>query len=125
MARKKFERLTEREAEVMSLLWEHGPLFIREMMPFYPEPRPHVNTVSTTVRILEYKGYIKHEVLGSSFRYYPIVQASNFASKTLGSVIKNYFRGSALLAVSSLIEEEKLSVDELRQLLEMVEANKK
>ena len=45
--------LTEKEEEIMKRLWEHGPLFVREIVELYPEPRPHFNTVATTVRILE------------------------------------------------------------------------
>ena len=64
MARKKasYLRLTERETEIMEILWSNGPLFVREMLSHYPDPKPHVNTVSTTVRILESKGYVGHEL---------------------------------------------------------------
>lgn len=57
MTRRKpaYPRLTERETEIMEMLWENGPLFVREMLSRYPDPKPHVNTVSTTVRILETK----------------------------------------------------------------------
>ena len=50
----------------MSLLWNRGPLFVREMLECFPEPRPHFNTVSTTVRNLEEKGYVGHEVVGGT-----------------------------------------------------------
>lgn len=121
----KYPRLTEREAEIMGMLWERGPLFVREMLEGYPDPKPHFNTVSTTVRILEDKGYVGHEAVGSSHRYFAIAEASDFAGRSLAQVIKSYFRGSATAAVSALIEEERLSVEELRQIIDMVENNSK
>ena len=41
----------------MNMLWEQGSLFVREMVDLYPDPKPHFNTVATTIRILESKGY--------------------------------------------------------------------
>ncbi len=65
-AGRKKQLLTEKEGEIMNILWDHGPLFVREMLEYYPEPRPHFNTVATTVRILESKGYVAHDVFGTS-----------------------------------------------------------
>lgn len=115
------KKLTEKESVIMTLLWEHGPMFVREMLPFYEEPRPHFNTVSTTVRILEDKGFVGHEPVGSSYRYYAAVEPEYFRSRSLAQVVRNYFNNSYTQAVSSLVEEEKLSVDELRSIIEMIE----
>lgn len=120
----KYPRLTERESEIMKRLWEHGPLFVRELVALYPDPRPHVNTVSTTVRILEDKGYVSHEAVGASFRYYALAQPEDFAGRSLSEVIRNYFRGSASAAVSALVDEERITVDELREIIDMVERRK-
>lgn len=120
----KYPRLTERESEIMKRLWEHGPLFVRELVALYPDPRPHVNTVSTTVRILEDKGYVSHEAVGASFRYYALAQPEDFAGRSLSEVIRNYFRGSASAAVSALVDDERITVDELREIIDMVERRK-
>lgn len=117
-------RLTERETEIMEMLWAHGPQFVRELLALYPDPKPHFNTVSTTVRILENKGYVDHETVGGSYRYRAVAKASDFAGRSLAQVIKSYFHGSASAAVSALVEDEKISVDELREIIEMVEQNK-
>lgn len=61
-AGRKPQILTEKELVIMRMLWEHGPMFVREMLEIYPEPKPHFNTVSTIVRILEDKGHVGHEV---------------------------------------------------------------
>lgn len=120
----KHPRLSEREAEIMSMLWQRGPLFVREMLEEYPDPKPHFNTVSTTVRILEDKGYVGHEQIGGSYRYYAVSQATDFAGRSLAQVIKSYFNNSASAAVSALVEEEILSVDELRDIIRIVEQGK-
>lgn len=120
----KYPKLSDREAEIMSMLWKRGPLFVREILESYPDPKPHFNTVSTIVRILEDKGYVSHESISGSHRYYAVAQAADFAGRSLAQVIKSYFDGSARAAVSALVQEEKLSVDELREIIEMVEKNK-
>lgn len=126
MARPKsrYPKLSDREAEIMGMLWKRGPLYVREILDSHPDPKPHFNTISTIVRILEDKGYVNHESISGSYRYFAVAQASDFAGRSLAQIIKNYFDGSARAAVSALIEEEKLSVDELREIIEMVEKNK-
>ncbi|MDE7153414.1 MAG: BlaI/MecI/CopY family transcriptional regulator [Muribaculaceae bacterium] len=125
MAKKKTNRLTEKEAYIMNLLWEHGPMFVRQMLEHYPDPRPHFNTVSTTVRILEDKGYVEHEAVGSSYRYKAVAVPDDFRERSLAEVVRSYFNNSYKLAVSALVEEEKISVEELRELIDMVESKKK
>ncbi len=122
-AGRKRQLLTEKEGEIMNILWDHGPLFVREMLEYYPEPRPHFNTVATTVRILESKGYVDHEVLGTSHRFKAIVERKKLSSRSLADVIRNYFGNSYKMAVSALVEEEKLSVDELKEIVDLIEKN--
>ncbi|MDE6480984.1 MAG: BlaI/MecI/CopY family transcriptional regulator [Muribaculaceae bacterium] len=120
-AGRKKQLLTEKERELMNMLWDKGPLFVREMVDLYPNPKPHFNTVATTIRILEGKGYVSHEVLGNSHRFYAMADKSEFRSKSLTDVIRNYFGNSYKIAVSSLIEEEKISVDEVKEILDLIE----
>ena len=117
--------LTAKEEEIMGFFWEKGPLFVKQMLEFYDEPRPHFNTVSTFVRMLEDKGYVSHRVLGNSYQYYAVLSKEDFKKKTLKGVIKKYFDNSYLRVVSSLVKEEEISLDELKELIREVEnANK-
>lgn len=118
---RKKQLLTEKETEIMNLLWAHGSLFVREMVDLYPEPRPHFNTVATTVRILESKGYVEHEVMGNSHRFKPIVDKSILSSRSLADVVRNFFGNSYKKAVSALVEEEKISLDELKEIMDLIE----
>ncbi len=123
MAKKERKKhtLTLREEELMQLLWENKPMYVRELVQLYPDPKPHVNTVSTVVRTLEEKGYVSHEVAGTGYKYFAVAQKEDFADKTLSNVIKGYFNNSYLNAVSTLVEKEKISVDELRELIDLIE----
>ena len=94
---------------------------IKEMLAFYEEPKPHFNTLSTIVRGLEDKGFLAHYIFGNTYQYYPIVSEEDFRKGTLRNVISKYFNNSYLNAVSSLVKEEDISLDELRQLIQEVE----
>lgn len=115
------EKLTRREEELMRRFWERGPMFVREIVESWPEPKPHFNTLSTMVRALEAKGYVAHESFGSTYRYYPTVSEAEFSALSLKGVISKYFENSYLGAVSALVEEEKISVDELKELIARIE----
>ena len=65
------EKLTPREEELMRCFWTRGPLFVRELVALWPEPKPHFNTLSTMVRGLEAKGYVGHKAYGGTYQYYP------------------------------------------------------
>ncbi len=115
------EKLTRREEELMQCFWTRGPLFVRELVELAPEPKPHFNTLSTMVRALEAKGYVGHKTFGNTYQYYPLVSEAEFSRLTLRGVIDRYFGHSYLGAVSALVEEEKISVDELRALIDRIE----
>ena len=122
---KQMKRLTVKEEEIMRIFWEHGPMFVRELLSFYDEPKPHYNTVSTLVRGLEEKGFVGYKAYGNTYQYYAVVSRDDFKKKTLKGVLSKYFNNSYLGAVSSLVKEEDISVEELKQLIREVEnANK-
>ena len=114
-------KLTAKEEEIMGFFWEKGPLFVRQLLEFYKEPRPHFNTLSTIVRGLEEKGFLSHTSYGNTNQYYAGVSADDFKRRTLKGIISKYFNNSYLSVVSSLVKEEKISVDELKQLIDEVE----
>lgn len=113
--------LTAKEEEIMGFFWEKGPLFVKEILAFYDDPKPHFNTLSTIVRGLEEKGYLAHEAFGNTYRYFATVTQDEFRSKTLKGVISKYFNNSYLSAVSTLVKKEEISVEELKQLIQEVE----
>ena len=102
------KRLTNKEKEIMDLYWQHGPMFVKELLDYYDEPKPHFNTLSTMVRILEKNGFLDHKQFGNTYQYFPVVS-------------ENYFNNSYLSAVSSFVKEEKISVEELKELIKQIE----
>ena len=106
------ERITGKEEEIMEFFWKEGPLFVKQIMEYYNEPRPHINTLSTIVRNLEEKGYLGHRAYGNSYQYYPVVSKDEFKKKTLRNVISKYFNNSYLDVVSAFVNEEDISIDE-------------
>ncbi len=115
------KKLTNKEKEIMDLYWANGPMFVRELLEHYPEPRPHFNTLSTMVRILEKEGYLGHRQFGNTYQYYPLVTEAEYGRSSIASVIKSYFNNSYLSVVSSFVKEEKISVEELKELIDQIE----
>lgn len=113
--------LTAKEEEIMGFFWEKGPMFVKQLVELYEEPRPHFNTLSTIVRGLEDKGYLLHTAFGNTYQYHAVVSEEEFRRKTLRGVISKYFNNSFLGAVSSLVKEEDISVEELKELIRQVE----
>lgn len=113
--------LTAKEEEIMGFFWEKGPLFVKEMLAFYDEPKPHFNTLSTIVRGLEEKGFLDHKAYGNTYQYFAVITEEAFRKGTLKNIINKYFNNSYLSAVSSLVKEEEISLDDLKQLINEVE----
>ena len=105
----------------MGWFWRKGAMFVKELLANYEEPRPHFNTLSTIVRGLEEKGFLAHKAFGNSYQYYPVISEKEYSGGTLRNVIAKYFNNPYLGMVSTLIQEEDVSVDELRKLIDEVE----
>ena len=115
------KNLSPKEEIIMNLLWDNGPMFVKEMLQHYDDPKPHFNTVSTFVRILEDEGYIGHRAFGVSYQYYPLVSRNEYHKCTVRNVISKYFNNSYMGLVSSLVKEEEIALDELKDLIRQVE----
>ncbi len=119
------KQLTAKEEEIMGFFWEKGPLFVKQLMDEYEEPKPHYNTLSTIVRGLEEKGYIGYTPYGNTYQYHSLVSEDDYRKKTLKGVISKYFNNSYTRVVSTLIEEENISIDELQELIQKINNQKK
>ena len=108
----------------MELFWEHGPMYVKEIRELYEEPRPHVNTISTQVRILEANGYLAHKEQLGTYQYYAIASREDYKNNDLQNVVNDRYGQSYKRMVSSLIGEDKLSVDDLKEIIAMIEKGK-
>ena len=115
------QKLTAKEEELMRFFWEKGALFVRDILDYYDNPKPHFNTISTIVRGLEEKGFLSHKTYGNTYQYYAIIDKDEYSRGTLKNVVHKYFDNSYLHAVSALIKSENISLDDLKQLIQEVE----
>lgn len=115
-------QLTQKEEEIMQMLWARGPMYVREIVDCFADPRPHRNTVATQMQILEQKGHVEREAGdGGVARYRAITVKDNVRTTRLGEMVRNFFAGSYRGMVSQLVKENKVSVDELRELIDLIE----
>ena len=117
--------LTDKELEIMNVLWDKGAMSMRDLHDNLPEPRQHFNTVSTVVRRLEERGFISHEALGARFFHYgAAISREDYNTRKQKSFVSKFFDGSYMNFVSQLVKEEEISVEELKGLIKMVEEGK-
>jgi predicted transcriptional regulator len=118
------KHLTNREEEIMELFWQKGPSYVKEIVDELPEPKPHYNTISTIVRGLEEKGFVGHEQFGNTHRYAAIITREEFSRYTLKSMVGKYFNKSYASVVSMFVEEEKISLEEIKELINQAKSAK-
>jgi len=115
------QKLTNKEEEIMHILWKLEKAFVKEMMAEITEEQPHYNTLSTIVRNLEEKGFVAHHAFGNTHQYYPVVSKEEYRKKFMNTAIDTYFNNSYKNMVSHFAKEEKISAEELREILAMIE----
>lgn len=120
---KKFKPLTKAEEEIMQELWKLEHAFVKEVIEELPEPKPHYNTVSTIIKILEEKGFVAHESFGKSNRYYPLVKKDDYSKKSMKQFVGKYFEGSFASMLSFFAKEEDISVKELEDIIKEMKKN--
>ncbi|MCA1919923.1 transcriptional regulator [Flavobacterium piscis] len=115
------QKLTNKEEEIMQILWKLKKAFVKEIQAEITEDQPHYNTLSTIVRNLEEKGFVGHNAFGNTHQYYPIITLEVYGKKYMNTAIDNYFNSSYKNMVSFFAKEEKISAAELREILAMIE----
>jgi BlaI family penicillinase repressor len=115
------QKLTNKEEEIMHILWKLNKAFVKEVMAEITEEQPHYNTLSTIVRNLEEKGFVSHNAFGNTHQYFPIVSIEDYRKRFMNTAIDNYFNSSYKNMVSFFAKEEKISAAELREILAMIE----
>ena len=118
------QKLTAKEEELMNILWAHNPLFIRDLIAYLPDPKPHYNTVATLVKFLEEKGFVEREPMANSFRYKVKVSEKAYRGSTISEVVARYYNNSYLSLVSQFVEEDKMDVQDLKDLIAKIEGKK-
>jgi predicted transcriptional regulator len=118
------QKLTNKEEVVMKILWKLEKAFVKEIMTEITEGKPHYNTLSTLVRNLEDKGFVAHESFGNTHRYYPIISKEAYRKTYINDTISHYYENSYKSLVSFFAKEEKISVEELKEIIALIEKGK-
>ena len=119
------KELTKAELQIMQVLWQKENAFVNEILQELEEPRPAYNTVSTVLRVLQNKGFVAYRSFGKNYQYYPLVSKESYTNRFMNRVVDNFFSGSVKAMVSFLTKKEKMSVQEIDELIEMLKENKK
>ena len=116
--------LTRAEEQIMQVIWKLEKAFLREIIDELPAPKPHINTVATIVKILVEKEFVGINVFGRMHQYYPLISKDAYSKTSMKSLVKGYFEGSFSNAVSFMVKENNLSVEDLEMLLKQLKKNK-
>jgi BlaI family transcriptional regulator, penicillinase repressor len=117
-------RLTDREAQIMEVIWGRGPSTVSEVRSALADELAYT-TVQTLVRILEEKGYVSHDQYGKAHRYSALVQRETAQRSASRDLAQKLFKGSTELLLSHLVEDEGLSRTQIRRIRKMLEEREK
>ena len=112
--------LTKAEEQIMQVIWKLEKAFLREILDELPQPKPHSNTVATIIKILVDKEFVGISVFGRTHQYHALVSKEMYSKSTMKSLVKGYFEGSFSNAVSFMVKENNISLDELELLLKQL-----
>ncbi len=112
--------LTKAEEQIMQVIWKLDKAFLREILEALPNPKPHNNTVATILKILVEKEFVGINTFGRMHQYYPLVAKDAYSKSTLKTIVKSYFEGNYSNAVSFMVKENGLSIEELELLLKQL-----
>lgn len=112
--------LTKAEEQIMQVIWKLDKAFLKEIIDELPDPKPHNNTVATIIKILTEKEFVGLKVFGRMHQYYPLVSKDAYSKSSMRTLVKSYFEGNFSNAVSFMVKENNLSIDELELLLKQL-----
>ena len=126
MPPKQSPTLTEAELRIMDVLWLKGAATVQQLMEWLPEkPALAYNSVLTTVRILEKKGYVKHAKDGRAHVYETLVDRQEATRSEIRHLVGRFFRDSHEALVLNILEDGAIEAAELKHLREMLEREEK
>ena len=119
------EKLTQQEEEAMQAVWKVGEGNVKSFMAALDEPWPPYTTLASTIKNLEKKGYVQSRLIGNAYLYSPAVTEEMYKQKFMGNVVKDYFENSYKELVNFFVEKKKISADELKEIIGLIEGRDK
>jgi predicted transcriptional regulator len=114
-------KLSRAEEQLMEIIWAKEKVFLKEIIESYPKPKPASTTVATLLKRMQDKGFVGYNLFGNSRQYYPLVKKTDYFSKHVKGMIKNYFGDSALQFASFFTTIGGLTKNELEELRKIID----
>lgn len=118
------KKLTPNEEEAMQAVWNSKVGTIKEFLDLIPDPKPPYTTLASTVKNLERKKFIQGEKTGNTFCYTPLIKEEEYKQTFMGDFVNDYFRNSYKELVTFFANQEKISADDLKEIIQMIEKGK-
>jgi len=115
------KELTKAEEQLMQYLWKIEKGFLKDIVEQFPEPRPAYTTVSTVVRVLVEKGFIKFNTYGKIHEYFPAINKKEYSRKFFNKWVGSFFNNSNKKFASFFMNESDMNISELEELKKMIE----
>jgi len=112
--------LTDREADIMQLLWDHGPSVVAEVRARLNDELAYT-TVLTILRTLEAKGYVGHDEEGRGHRYFALVERQEAQKSALRHLTSKLFKGSSELLFAHLVSDRRLRPEQIRRMRKLLD----
>lgn len=116
------EALTKREEEIMQIFWDMKKGFVKDVITKLPENTPY-NTISSIVRILEKKGFLKYKQYGNTYEYSAKISKKRYRKQIFKSLMADYFDNSYKKVVSYMVKENKLDEKDIEEMMKIIEQN--
>ena len=115
------ERLTLQEEKIMLTIWQTGAGFIKDFMIAIPPPKPPYTTLASAIKILEKKGFLKSERYGHGIRYKAKVNEAEYKKRFMNGFVNSYFKNNYKDVVASFVKDKKISAEDLKELINLIE----
>jgi BlaI family transcriptional regulator, penicillinase repressor len=114
-------KLSKSEEQLMECIWKQEKVFMKDLIENYPDPKPATTTIATLLKRMQDKGFVSYTQLGNSRQYFPLVKKTDYFSKHVKNIIKDYFNNSAMQFASFFTTTTNLTSAELEDLKKIVD----
>lgn len=119
------KKLTAQEEEAMLIIWKTGEGCVKDYLDNYPEPLPPYTTLASVVKNIEKKDFITSRKIGNVYLYQPVITQEEYQEAMMSGVVKDYFSDSYKELVTFFAKEQKISSEELKEIIKLIETNAK
>ncbi|MCL2597598.1 MAG: BlaI/MecI/CopY family transcriptional regulator [Paludibacter sp.] len=114
------EQLTPQEEQLMLYVWQASKGFVKDFRQMYSGKKPPYTTVATIMKKLEAKGYVSAKLYGNTYEYRPKIRQNSYKRNFVSNIVSNYFQNSYKEMVTFFAQNEKVSVEDLEEILELI-----